>query len=71
VLQYGQMEIINHAHGVKCVVNFKPCGWFGREANKIEATIYNKKYEISSLFTPESSISSIRTVLTRGPVRDV
>jgi hypothetical protein len=44
VLQYGQMEIINHAHGVKCVVNFKPCGWFGREANKIEATIYNKKY---------------------------
>ncbi|CAB4004030.1 oxysterol-binding -related 1-like isoform X2, partial [Paramuricea clavata] len=43
--QYGQMEIMNHAHGVKCVVNFKPCGWFGREANKIEATIYNKKGE--------------------------
>ena len=43
--QYGQMEIINHTHGVKCVVNFKPCGWFGKEANKVEGTIYNKKGE--------------------------
>ncbi|XP_028404938.1 oxysterol-binding protein-related protein 1-like [Dendronephthya gigantea] len=41
--QYGQMEIINHTHGVKCIVNFKPCGWFGREINKVEGAIYNKK----------------------------
>ena len=44
IFQYGQMEIMNHAHGVKCVINFKPCGWFGREANKVEGAIYNKKY---------------------------
>ena len=42
-LQYGQMEIINHTHGIKCIVNFKPCGWFGREANKVEGAIYSKR----------------------------
>ncbi|XP_043921287.1 oxysterol-binding protein-related protein 1 [Protopterus annectens] len=40
--QYGNMEIINHKTGDKCVLNFKPCGLFGKELHKVEGYIQDK-----------------------------
>ncbi|XP_061760015.1 oxysterol-binding protein-related protein 2-like [Nerophis ophidion] len=37
--QYGTVEIVNHSTGDKCVLNFKPCGMFGKELHKVEGHI--------------------------------
>lgn len=41
--QYGTVEIVNHSTGDKCVLNFKPCGMFGKELHKVEGHIQDKK----------------------------
>uniref|UniRef100_A0A8C5G6F1 Oxysterol-binding protein n=1 Tax=Gouania willdenowi TaxID=441366 RepID=A0A8C5G6F1_GOUWI len=40
--QYGTMEIVNHSTGEKCVLNFKPCGMFGKELHTVEGYIQEK-----------------------------
>ncbi|KAK7929100.1 hypothetical protein WMY93_005495 [Mugilogobius chulae] len=40
--QYGTVEILNHSTGDKCVLNFKPCGMFGKELHKVEGYIQDK-----------------------------
>ncbi|KAG7323610.1 hypothetical protein KOW79_013312 [Hemibagrus wyckioides] len=40
--QYGTVEIINHSTGEKCVLNFKPCGMFGKELHRVEGHIQDK-----------------------------
>ncbi|XP_040294635.1 oxysterol-binding protein-related protein 2 [Bufo bufo] len=40
--QYGTMEIVNHSTGDKCVLNFKPCGLFGKELHRVEGHIQDK-----------------------------
>ncbi|XP_034731460.1 oxysterol-binding protein-related protein 2-like [Etheostoma cragini] len=40
--QYGTVEIVNHSTGDKCVLNFKPCGVFGKELHKVEGHIQDK-----------------------------
>ncbi|XP_038622422.1 oxysterol-binding protein-related protein 1 isoform X1 [Tachyglossus aculeatus] len=40
--QYGNVEITNHKTGEKCVLNFKPCGLFGKELHKVEGYIQDK-----------------------------
>uniref|UniRef100_A0AAY5L379 Oxysterol-binding protein n=1 Tax=Esox lucius TaxID=8010 RepID=A0AAY5L379_ESOLU len=41
--QYGTVEILNHSStGDKCVLNFKPCGMFGKELHKVEGYIQDK-----------------------------
>ncbi|XP_067887199.1 oxysterol-binding protein-related protein 1 isoform X2 [Heterodontus francisci] len=40
--QYGNVEIINHKTGEKCILNFKPCGLFGKELHKVEGYIQDK-----------------------------
>uniref|UniRef100_A0A8C2X1L9 Oxysterol-binding protein n=1 Tax=Cyclopterus lumpus TaxID=8103 RepID=A0A8C2X1L9_CYCLU len=40
--QYGTVEIVNHRTGDKCVLNFKPCGMFGKELHKVEGHIQDK-----------------------------
>uniref|UniRef100_A0A1A8HRJ2 Oxysterol-binding protein n=1 Tax=Nothobranchius kuhntae TaxID=321403 RepID=A0A1A8HRJ2_NOTKU len=40
--QYGTVEIVNHRTGEKCVLNFKPCGMFGKELHKVEGYIQNR-----------------------------
>ncbi|XP_058548460.1 oxysterol-binding protein-related protein 1 isoform X2 [Neofelis nebulosa] len=40
--QYGNVEITNHKTGDKCVLNFKPCGLFGKELHKVEGYIQDK-----------------------------
>uniref|UniRef100_A0A3Q3WV55 Oxysterol-binding protein n=1 Tax=Mola mola TaxID=94237 RepID=A0A3Q3WV55_MOLML len=40
--QYGTVEIVNHSTGDKCVLNFKPCGMFGKELHKVEGYIQDK-----------------------------
>ncbi|XP_066443038.1 oxysterol-binding protein-related protein 2 [Eleutherodactylus coqui] len=40
--QYGVVEIINHSTGDKCVLNFKPCGLFGKELHRVEGYIQDK-----------------------------
>uniref|UniRef100_A0A8D0H5E7 Oxysterol-binding protein n=1 Tax=Sphenodon punctatus TaxID=8508 RepID=A0A8D0H5E7_SPHPU len=40
--QYGTVEIINHSNGDKCVLNFKPCGLFGKELHRVEGYIQDK-----------------------------
>ncbi|XP_061628597.1 oxysterol-binding protein-related protein 2-like isoform X3 [Phyllopteryx taeniolatus] len=37
--QYGTVEIVNHSTGEKCVLNFRPCGMFGKELHKVEGYI--------------------------------
>ncbi|XP_030624506.1 oxysterol-binding protein-related protein 2b [Chanos chanos] len=40
--QYGTVEILNHSTGDKCVLNFKPCGIFGKDLHKVEGYIQDK-----------------------------
>ncbi|XP_077583515.1 oxysterol-binding protein-related protein 2-like [Stigmatopora nigra] len=40
--QYGTVEIVNHSTGEKCVLNFKPCGMFGKEMHKVEGYIQDR-----------------------------
>ncbi|XP_035755184.1 oxysterol-binding protein-related protein 2 isoform X3 [Egretta garzetta] len=40
--QYGTVEIVNHSTGDKCVLNFKPCGLFGKELHRVEGHIQDK-----------------------------
>uniref|UniRef100_A0A8C6SNC1 Oxysterol binding protein-like 2a n=1 Tax=Neogobius melanostomus TaxID=47308 RepID=A0A8C6SNC1_9GOBI len=41
--QYGTVEILNHSTGDKCILNFKPCGMFGKELHKVEGHIQDKR----------------------------
>ncbi|KAK2190624.1 hypothetical protein NP493_74g05044 [Ridgeia piscesae] len=38
---YGSMEIINHKTKHKSIVNFKPCGWFGKDLHIIDGGVYD------------------------------
>ncbi|KAJ8412287.1 hypothetical protein AAFF_G00145540 [Aldrovandia affinis] len=40
--QYGTMDIINHSTGDRCVLNFKPCGMFGKELHRVEGYIQDR-----------------------------
>ncbi|RWS09473.1 oxysterol-binding protein-related protein 1-like protein [Dinothrombium tinctorium] len=40
--QYGNMEIINHANGLRAVLNFKPAGWFGKDLHRVEGFILSR-----------------------------
>ncbi|KAL4655458.1 oxysterol-binding protein-related protein 2-like [Arapaima gigas] len=40
--QYGTVEIVNHSTGDRCVLNFKPCGMFGKELHRVEGYIQDK-----------------------------
>ncbi|XP_015334128.1 oxysterol-binding protein-related protein 2 isoform X3 [Marmota monax] len=40
--QYGTVEILNHRTGDKCVLNFRPCGLFGKELHRVEGHIQDK-----------------------------
>ena len=45
------VEIINHKTGDKCVLNFKPCGLFGKELHKVEGYIQDKsKKKLCALY---------------------
>jgi Oxysterol-binding protein len=44
VVQTGVMEITNHKTNFKAVVNFKPCGWFGKDIHKLEGYLFDNKY---------------------------
>ncbi|XP_068850121.1 oxysterol-binding protein-related protein 1 isoform X3 [Capricornis sumatraensis] len=49
--QYGTVEITNHKTGDKCVLNFKPCGLFGKELHKVEGYIQDKsKKKLCALY---------------------
>ncbi|KAF6303100.1 oxysterol binding protein like 1A [Rhinolophus ferrumequinum] len=49
--QYGNVEITNHKTGDKCVLNFKPCGLFGKELHKVEGYIQDKsKRKLCALY---------------------
>ncbi|XP_070600590.1 oxysterol-binding protein-related protein 2 [Erythrolamprus reginae] len=49
--QYGTLEIINHRTGDKCILNFKPCGLFGKELHRIEGYIQDKnKKKLSVIY---------------------
>ncbi|XP_061702723.1 oxysterol-binding protein-related protein 2-like [Syngnathoides biaculeatus] len=41
--QYGTVEIVNHSTGEKCVLNFRPCGMFGKELHKVEGYIQDDR----------------------------
>ncbi|XP_019752689.1 oxysterol-binding protein-related protein 1 isoform X1 [Hippocampus comes] len=49
--QYGCVEVINHKTGEKCCLNFKPCGFFGKELHKVEGYILDKsKKKLCALY---------------------
>ncbi|KAK7889578.1 hypothetical protein WMY93_025138 [Mugilogobius chulae] len=49
--QYGNVEITNHRTGERCILNFKPCGLFGKELHKVEGYILDKsKKKLCSLY---------------------
>ncbi|XP_074656432.1 oxysterol-binding protein-related protein 1-like isoform X2 [Tubulanus polymorphus] len=51
VEHHGVMEITNHTNDMQAVLNFKPCGWFGKDLHKIEGFIYNKnKTKLKALY---------------------
>jgi len=48
---YGAMEVTNHMTKYKSVLNFLPCGWFGKDLHKIEGFLYdNNKKKIRAFY---------------------
>ncbi|XP_013420146.1 oxysterol-binding protein-related protein 2-like [Lingula anatina] len=41
----GQMEVVNHQTNHRVVLNYKPCGWFGKDAHKLEGVVFNPSKE--------------------------
>ncbi|XP_057377919.1 oxysterol-binding protein-related protein 1-like isoform X1 [Daphnia carinata] len=37
--QYGTMEIVNHANGYRCELNFKPAGWYCKDLHRVEGFV--------------------------------
>uniref|UniRef100_A0A3P9MY70 Oxysterol-binding protein n=1 Tax=Poecilia reticulata TaxID=8081 RepID=A0A3P9MY70_POERE len=67
--QYGTVEIVNHSTGDKCILNFKPCGMFGRDLHKVEGFIQdgskNKRHVIygkwtESMYSIDPSLSETK-----------
>ncbi|XP_073165249.1 oxysterol-binding protein-related protein 2 isoform X4 [Lepidochelys kempii] len=49
--QYGTIEIVNHSTGDKCILNFKPCGLFGKELHRVEGHVQDKnKKKLSVIY---------------------
>ncbi|KAK7091857.1 hypothetical protein V1264_009484 [Littorina saxatilis] len=47
----GTMEIVNHPTKMKAVLNFKQCGWFGKDLHKVEGFIYGpRKQKLKALY---------------------
>lgn len=47
----GTVEITNHQTKMKTVLNFKPCGWFGKDIHRVEGFIYSlKKQKLKALY---------------------
>lgn len=38
---YGAMEVTNHKNNFKSVLNFRTCGWFGKDLHKVEGYMYD------------------------------
>lgn len=41
--QYGTMEVVNHSTGHRCVLTFKPAGWFSKDLHRVEGFITDKQ----------------------------
>lgn len=42
VEKFGIMEVTNHQTGDKCIINFKPAGWFGKDIHWVEGYVIDK-----------------------------
>ena len=42
-VQSGTMEILSHKTKMKTVLNFKQCGWFGKDLHRVEGFIYGPR----------------------------
>lgn len=51
-------SLVSCRTGDKCVLNFKPCGMFGKELHKIEGYIQDKRYTCP----PVSSTTSFYSI---------
>ena len=49
LLQHGSMELVNHMTKRKAVLNFHPCGWFGRDLHKVDGFLQDQQYVVDSL----------------------
>lgn len=48
---YGAMEVMNHMTMNKAILNFRPCGWFGRDLHKIEGFLLdNNKRKLRAFY---------------------
>ncbi|XP_031562391.1 oxysterol-binding protein-related protein 1-like [Actinia tenebrosa] len=68
--QYGQIEVSSLSTGDRAVIQFKPAGWFGKDLNKVEGTIYSaaekkKKYIIRGDWTDKLTCYRTETTLSR------
>lgn len=44
------MEVQNHTHKVKAVLNFKQAGWFGKDLNRVDGFIYSQGEKVRFLY---------------------
>ncbi|XP_048589891.1 oxysterol-binding protein-related protein 1 isoform X2 [Nematostella vectensis] len=68
--QYGQIEISSLSSGDRATIHFKPAGWFGKELNKVEATIHcaqdkKKRYTLKGDWTDKITCYRSETHVTR------
>ena len=57
------MEIVNHKTKMKTVLNFKQCGWFGKDLHRVEGFIYGPRLDsFAPLVLPETFITHWRSV---------
>ena len=57
------MEIVNHKTKMKTVLNFKQCGWFGKDLHRVEGFIYGPRLDsFAPLVLPETFLTHWRSV---------
>lgn len=48
---YGAMEVTNHKNKFKSILNFRTCGWFGKDLHKVEGYMYdNNKQKLRAFY---------------------
>ena len=41
--KYGVMEVVNHTTKDRCILNFKPAGWFGKDLHWVDGCVLDSE----------------------------
>eukprot|EP00117_Sycon_ciliatum_P005873 scpid16975/ scgid9644/ Oxysterol-binding protein-related protein 1 len=68
VEHFGGLNIHNHSNNLRAHLNFKPCGWFGRDLHVVEGTIQSPSKETLCYLTGKWPEELVALPPSSGPM---